>query len=140
MGIDGDGKVVIAETRGNNCGHIVMRGGIQGPNYASEHVAFAQVLLQKANIPTGIIIDCSHANSNKDPKLQRQALFDVADQIAAGPPQADLIAGVMLESFLHEGSQPFNTPDNLNYGVSLTDKCIGWQETEELIRYLADAS
>jgi 3-deoxy-7-phosphoheptulonate synthase len=137
MGIDGDGKVVIAETRGNSCGHIVMRGGIQGPNYASEHVAFAAVLLQKAGVKTGIIIDCSHANSSKDPKLQRQALFDVADQIAGGN---RLIAGVMLESFLHEGSQPFDTPDNLKYGVSLTDKCIGWQETEELIRHLADAS
>jgi len=137
MGIDGDGKVVIAETRGNSCGHIVMRGGIQGPNYASEHVAFAQVLLQKAKIPTGIIIDCSHANSNKDPRLQRRALFDVAEQIKQGN---RLIAGVMLESFLHEGSQPFDTPDNLKYGVSLTDKCIGWQETEELIRHLADAS
>jgi 3-deoxy-7-phosphoheptulonate synthase len=136
MGIDGDGKVVVAETRGNSCGHLVMRGGAQGPNYASEHVAFAGVLLQKANVPTGIIIDCSHANSNKDHKRQRQVLFDVADQITCGN---RLIAGVMLESFLREGNQPVDAPDNLEYGVSLTDKCIGWQETEELIRHLADA-
>ncbi len=137
MGIDGDGKVVVAETRGNTCGHVVMRGGAQGPNYASEHVAFAAVLLQKANVSTGIVIDCSHANSNKDHKHQRQVLFDVAAQIAAGN---RLIAGVMLESFLHEGNQPVDTPDNLEYGLSLTDKCIGWKETEELIRHLADAS
>ena len=137
MGIDGDGKVVIAETRGNNCCHVVMRGGTQGPNYASEHVAFAQVLLQKANIPTGIIIDCSHANSNKNHKLQRQVLFDVAEQIAQGN---RLIAGVMLESFLYEGNQPVGAPDKLEFGVSLTDKCIGWQETEELIRHFAEAA
>ena len=136
MGIDGGGKVVVAETRGNNCGHLVMRGGNQGPNYASEHVAFAGVLLQKANVSTGIIIDCSHANSNKDHKLQRQVLFDVAEQITSGN---RLIAGVMLESFLREGNQPIDTPDNLEYGLSLTDKCIGWQETEELIHHLADA-
>ena len=137
MGIDGDGKVVVAETRGNSCTHVVLRGGAQGPNYASEHVAFVGVLLRKANIPTGIVIDCSHANSNKDHKRQRQVLFDVADQITGGN---RLIAGVMLESFLREGNQPVDTPDNLQYGLSLTDKCIGWQETEELIRHLADAS
>ena len=113
-----------------------MRGGTRGPNYGSEHVAFAQVLLQKANVPTGIVVDCSHANSNKDHKRQRQALLDVAEQIAGGN---RLIAGVMLESFLREGNQPVDTPDNLEYGLSLTDKCIGWEETEELVRLLADA-
>ena len=136
MGIDGDGKVVVAETRGNKCGHIVMRGGTQGANYASEHVAYASVLLQKANVPTGIIVDCSHGNSHKDHKRQRNVLFDVTEQINYGNRR---IAGIMLESFLGEGSQPFNTPENLEYGVSLTDKCIGWEETEELIRYFADA-
>jgi 3-deoxy-7-phosphoheptulonate synthase len=137
MGIDGGGKVVVAETRGNKCGHLVMRGGTNGPNYGSEHVAFVEVLLRKANVPTGIVIDCSHANSNKDHKHQGQALYDVAEQIAGGN---RLIAGVMLESFLREGNQPVNTPDKLEYGLSLTDKCIGWEETEELIRHFADAS
>ena len=137
MGIDGDGKVVVAETRGNKCGHLVMRGGTRGPNYGSEHVAFAQVLLHKANVPTGIVIDCSHANSNKDHKRQGQALYDVAEQIAGGN---RLIAGVMLESFLREGNQPIDTPENLEYGLSLTDKCIGWEETEELIRHFANAT
>ncbi len=137
MGIDGGGKVVVAETCGNKCGHLVMRGGARGPNYASEHVAFAGVLLQKADLSTGIVIDCSHANSNKDHKRQRQALFDVAEQIAAGN---RLIAGVMLESFLREGNQPVDTPENLEYGLSLTDKCIGWEETEQLIRHFANAT
>ena len=137
MGIDGGGKVVVAETCGNKCGHLVMRGGTRGPNYGSEHVAFAGVLLQKANLSTGIVIDCSHANSNKDHTRQRQAMFDVAEQIAAGN---RLIAGVMLESFLREGNQPVDTPENLEYGLSLTDKCIGWEETEQLIRHFADAT
>ena len=137
MGIDGGGKVVVAETRGNKCGHLVMRGGTRGPNYGSEHVAFAGVLLQKANLSTGIVIDCSHANSNKDHTRQRQALFDVTEQVAAGN---RLIAGVMLESFLREGNQPVDTPENLEYGLSLTDECIGWEETEQLIRHFADAS
>jgi 3-deoxy-7-phosphoheptulonate synthase len=137
MGIDGGGKVVIAETRGNRCGHLVMRGGTRGPNYASEHVAFAEVLLRKASVPTGIVIDCSHANSYKDHKRQREALYDVAEQLAGGN---RLIAGVMLESFLREGNQPVDRPQNLEYGLSLTDKCIGWEETEELVRHFANAA
>jgi 3-deoxy-7-phosphoheptulonate synthase len=135
MGIDGAGKVVIAETKGNKFGHLVMRGGTGGPNYASEHVAFAKVLLEKAGKSTGIVIDCSHANSYKDHKRQREPFLDVVEQIAGGN---CLIAGVMLESFLSEGNQPFGKPADLAYGVSLTDKCIGWDETEELIRYFAE--
>ena len=137
MGIDGNGKVIIAETRGNKYGHLVMRGGSGGPNYSSEYVAFAEVLLRKANVPTGILIDCSHANSNKYHKRQREALFDVAEQIREGN---RLIAGIMLESFIHEGNQPVGTLENLEYGISLTDKCIGWEETEELIRHFACVS
>ena len=112
-----------------------MRGGANCPNYGSEYVAFAEVLLRKAGISTGVIIDCSHANSRKDYKKQRAVFLDVAEQIRQGNP---LIAGVMLESFINEGSQPFTEPKDLNYGVSLTDSCIGWEETEELIRYLAE--
>ena len=131
MGIDRNGKVVIAETSGNKYGHLVMRGGPECPNYGSEYVAFANVLLHKAGIATGIVIDCSHANSHKDYKQQRIAFLDVAEQIYQGN---RLIAGIMLESFLSEGRQPFSKPENLKYGVSLTDSCIGWEETEELIR------
>lgn len=132
LGIDRDGKVIIAETRGNRYGHLVMRGGSTEPNYGSEYVAFAEILLRKANISTKIIIDCSHANSHKDHKCQCKALLNVAEQIKQGN---KLIAGVMLESFLNEGNQPFDKPENLKYGISLTDKCIGWEETEKLIRH-----
>ncbi len=135
MGIDSEAKVVIAETKGNKYGHLVMRGGASGPNYASEYVAFAGILLQKAGIENGLIIDCSHANSNKDHKLQGKVLVDVCDQIKQGD---RVIAGVMLESFLDEGNQPVNTLDQLKYGVSVTDKCICWDETENLILHLAE--
>ncbi|MBN1457512.1 MAG: 3-deoxy-7-phosphoheptulonate synthase [Sedimentisphaerales bacterium] len=134
MGIDRNGQVVIAETGGNKYGHIVMRGGADTPNFGSEYVAFAEILLSKANIPTGIVIDCSHANSYKDYKKQGLAFMDVADQIHKGNSR---IVGLMLESFLKEGSQPFDRPQNLEYGVSLTDSCIGWEETEQLITHLA---
>ncbi len=136
MGIDGNGKVIIAETSGNKFCHLVMRGGTSGANYSSQYVASAKVLLQKAGIRTGIIIDCSHANSNKDYRQQRKAFLDVTEQIRQ---PNRLISGLMLESFLYEGNQPFDKPQNLKYGVSVTDKCISWEETEELIRYLARA-
>jgi 3-deoxy-7-phosphoheptulonate synthase len=134
MGINREGKVVIAETLGNKYGHLVMRGGSGGTNYSAEYVAFAEILLRKASISTGIIIDCSHANSRKDHKQQRTAFFDIAEQIQDGN---RLIAGIMLESFLKEGNQKAGKPEELEYGVSLTDKCIGWEETEELIMHLA---
>jgi 3-deoxy-7-phosphoheptulonate synthase len=136
LGIDRNGQVVIAETKGNKYGHVVMRGGSDCPNYESEYVAFTKVLLEKAGISTGIIIDCSHANSQKNHKKQRTAFLDVVEQIRQGN---ILISGVMLESFINEGSQSFTKPENLKYGVSLTDSCIGWNETEELIRHLSDA-
>ncbi len=136
LGIDHNGQVIIAETKGNRYGHLVMRGGTHGPNYSSEYVAFAEVLLKKAHIPTGMVIDCSHANSYKNYKRQREALFDISDQIRSGNRS---IAGVMLESFINEGRQSIGAAGVPKYGTSLTDACIGWNETEELIRYLAEA-
>ncbi len=136
LGIDHNGKVVIAESKGNKYGHLVMRGGTSGPNYTSEFVAFAEVLLQKANVANGIIIDCSHSNSHKDHKRQKEALYDIADQIRGG---TKVISGIMLESFLKEGRQSIGAVGQLKYGISLTDSCIGWEETEDLIRHFAAA-
>ncbi|MBM4103183.1 MAG: 3-deoxy-7-phosphoheptulonate synthase [Planctomycetes bacterium] len=136
LGIDSNGQAIIAETKGNKYGHLVMRGGTDGPNYASEFVAFAEVLLQKAHIANGIIIDCSHANSHKDYKRQKDSLYDVADQIRGG---TTVIAGVMLESFLEEGRQSIGAAGQLKFGVSLTDSCLGWKGTAELIRHFAGA-
>lgn len=136
LGIDRNGQVIIAETKGNRYGHLVMRGGTGGPNYGSEYVAFAEVLLKKAHVPTGMVIDCSHANSHKNHKRQREALFDIADQIRSGNRS---ISGIMLESFINEGKQSIGAAGVLKYGTSLTDACMGWNETDELIRYLAEA-
>ena len=136
LGIDRKGQVIVAETRGNKYGHLVMRGGTSGPNYTSEYIAFAEVLLNKLHVPNGIVVDCSHANSHKNYQRQRESLMDIADQIQAGN---TCIAGVMIESFLGKGKQSIGAAGGLKYGVSLTDSCIGWDETEELIRYLADA-
>ncbi|MEN6385582.1 MAG: 3-deoxy-7-phosphoheptulonate synthase [Phycisphaerales bacterium] len=136
LGISHQGQVIIAETTGNKFGHIVMRGGSDGPNYSAEYVAFAGVMLQKAGIPNGIIIDCSHANSNKDYRLQRNALIDIAMQVKTG---AKIISGVMLESFIAEGNQKPDKPEKLSYGRSITDGCIGWEETQELISVFADS-
>ncbi|MHC5083686.1 MAG: 3-deoxy-7-phosphoheptulonate synthase [Planctomycetota bacterium] len=136
LGIDRNGQVIIAETKGNKYGHLVMRGGTRGPNYASEYVAFAEVLLQKQMVASGLVVDCSHANSHKNHKRQREALLDIAEQIEAGNKS---ISGVMLESFLEEGNQSIGSAGGLKYGQSLTDKCIGWSETEELIGRFANA-
>lgn len=136
LGIDRNGQVIVAETRGNKYGHLVMRGGSGGPNFASEYVVFAEVLLRKAHVPNGIVIDCSHANSHKNHKRQREALSDIADQIRSGNKS---ISGVMLESFIKEGKQSIGSAGGLKYGVSLTDGCIGWEETEDLIGELARA-
>jgi 3-deoxy-7-phosphoheptulonate synthase len=136
LGIDRNGQVIVAETKGNKYGHLVMRGGAYGPNYSSEYVAFAEVLLNKAHLPNGIVMDCSHANSNKSHGRQRQVLSDIADQIQLGD---TCIAGVMLESFIHEGKQSIGAAGGLKYGQSLTDGCIGWDETVELIGQLAES-
>ncbi len=137
MGIDPNGQVVIAETRGNRYGHVVMRGGKEGPNYGEEYVAFTEALLRRAQIENGLIIDCSHDNSNKDYRRQGKVCEDVIRQRNQGNSR---IVGVMMESFLQEGKQAFDRPENLQYGVSVTDSCLGWDETETLVRELAAMS
>jgi len=134
LGIDREGKVVIAETRGNRYGHVVMRGGKEGPNYGDEFVAFTEALLRRAMIDNGILIDCSHDNSNKDYRLQGKVCQEVIRQLSQGNSR---IVGVMIESNLLEGKQAFDKPENLKHGVSVTDSCLGWEETETLVRELA---
>ena len=134
LGINDEGQVVLARTRGNQNGHLVLRGGTRGPNYGAEYVAFARVLLKKADCPNGLVIDCSHANSHKDYRQQRHAFLDVTAQRAQSGPR---IAGLMLESHLMAGSQTLTDAGTLTYGQSVTDACIGWEETEELILSIA---
>jgi 3-deoxy-7-phosphoheptulonate synthase len=132
LGIDSSGKVAIIRTRGNQYGHIVLRGGAKGPNYDSVTIALVEKELAKNKLPANIVVDCSHANSNKDPSLQPLVMHDVAHQVLEGNTS---IVGVMLESNIHAGSQPIPADlSQLKYGVSVTDGCIDWETTERLLR------
>ena len=137
LGINLDGAASAIVTRGNpNC-HVVLRGGAAGPNYSPAHIAQTEALLVKAGLPKSILVDCSHDNSAKKPELQPEVLRALLAQIAAGNHS---IMGAMIESNLGAGSQPFPQPkENLRYGVSITDGCIDWATTENLIRELHTA-
>jgi len=130
LGINNKGQVSVFQTRGNPYGHVILRGGNQ-PNYDAANVKVVEEKLKEANLPPRIVIDCSHGNTNKDYRLQSKVFEDVVQQIVDGNTS---IVGMMLESHLYEGNQPLNCqPEELKYGVSVTDKCIGWEETEKII-------
>jgi len=132
LGINPIGQVAIIRTRGNRYGHVVLRGGNGQPNYDTVAVALCEQALEKAGLPANIMVDCSHANSNKDPALQPLVMMDCVHQILEGNRS---IVGVMLESHLGWGNQPL--PENraeLQYGVSVTDPCIDWPTTEKSLR------
>ncbi len=133
LGIDHDGQASIVETKGNaNC-HLVMRGGRGGTNYDARSIAVAQAALRKANRPGHVVVDCSHGNSNKDHTRQHIAFADVIAQRTAG--NRDLL-GVMLESNINAGAQKLSDdPAALEYGISITDSCIGWDETVNLLEW-----
>jgi len=131
-----EGKSAIFQTSGNEDCHIILRGGNDKPNYDAASVAHALEKLESAGITSGVMIDFSHANSLKQHKRQIDVGNDVAGQIIAGNAA---IKGVMIESHLNEGRQN-NDPDTpLQYGVSITDACINWQDTEPLLDTLAQA-
>ncbi len=131
LGIDQSGSVAIVSTKGNPYGHIVLRGGGGKPNYDSVHVTLANQALEKANLPQNVMVDCSHENSEKNPALQPLVMENVANQILEGNQS---IIGLMVESNLKHGRQ--NIPadlSDLEYGLSVTDGCISWDETEQAI-------
>ena len=133
LGINGNGQVAITQTRGNAFGHLILRGGAV-PNYDSVAVAQAETALSAAKLPVNIVVDCSHANSRKNHALQTLVLKDVVHQIADGNRS---IKGVMLESNLFEGNQKLGKPQDLRYGVSITDACIDWDTTATCLREAA---
>ncbi|WOJ95865.1 3-deoxy-7-phosphoheptulonate synthase [Congregibacter brevis] len=136
LGINSQGQVSVFTTRGNPYGHVVLRGGSAGPNYDSVNVKLCEQALEKGNMPQNIMVDCSHANSNKQPSLQPLVADNVADQIVAGNRS---VIGLMIESHLHEGNQGMAANlEDLQYGVSITDGCISWEDTEECLRSLHD--
>lgn len=136
LGIDQSGSVSIVETNGNNYGHVVLRGGGGKPNYDSVSVSLAEQALEKADLPNNIMVDCSHENSSKKPELQPLVMDNVTNQILEGNQS---IIGLMVESNIKHGRQniPANL-DDLEYGLSVTDGCISWDETEQAIRKMRD--
>ncbi|CCG86655.1 3-deoxy-7-phosphoheptulonate synthase AroG [Erwinia piriflorinigrans] len=129
------GHSAIVETSGNSDCHIILRGGKE-PNYSAHHVNEVKTGLQKAGLPTQVMIDFSHANSSKQFKKQLTVAENVAQQIADGE---QAIIGVMIESHLVEGNQSLESGEELVYGMSVTDGCIGWEDTETVLRQLAQA-
>ncbi len=135
LGINPQGQVAITKTKGNQYGHVVLRGGGGKPNYDSVSIALCEQALEKAKLPTNIVVDCSHANSNKDHNVQPLVLDDIAHQIKDGNRS---ICGVMIESNINEGNQ--SIPDDLSqlkYGVSVTDACISWESTVKSLNKMA---
>ncbi|WP_111428359.1 3-deoxy-7-phosphoheptulonate synthase [Rhodobacteraceae bacterium DSL-40] len=131
-----DGRAAIAQTTGNADCHIILRGG-RTTNYGAEHVEAVAVAAAKAGIDPGIVIDASHANSHKDPERQRDVIEDIASQIRAGETR---IRGAMIESNLVAGAQKLTPGAPLAYGQSITDGCVGWETTVELLEALAGAA
>ncbi|HBV39554.1 MAG TPA: 3-deoxy-7-phosphoheptulonate synthase [Erwinia sp.] len=129
------GHSAIVETSGNGDCHIILRGGKE-PNYSAQHVEEVKAGLAKAGLEPQIMIDFSHANSSKQFKKQLTVADDVAQQIAGGE---TAIIGVMIESHLVEGNQNLESGEPLVYGKSVTDGCIGWEDTETVLRQLAQA-
>jgi len=137
LGINQHGQPAVFHTRGNPYGHVVLRGGSSGPNYAAEHVEGAATALRAAGLPSGVVVDCSHANSNKDPDVQPVVAHNCVEQVLGG---SSSIIGLMLESNLEAGNQkiPVDLTD-LRYGVSVTDGCIDWATTEKTLRDAAES-
>ncbi|NUS08020.1 MAG: 3-deoxy-7-phosphoheptulonate synthase [Nonomuraea sp.] len=136
FGIDDEGRAAVVSTSGNPDCHIILRGGRTGPNYGFEPVQDALALLAKAGLPERLIVDASHGNSGKDHVRQAAVVREVAGRIAAGEKG---IAGLMVESFLVPGRQEPGPMEGLTYGQSITDACVGWEETERLLVELAEA-
>jgi len=137
LGIDQDGVTSVVRTTGNPIGHLVLRGGRNLTNYDPASLRGAETKLAAAGLPSVTMVDCSHANSGKQFSRQEEVWQSVIEQRAAGNRS---LVGVMVESYLSEGNQPFPQPvDQLRYGVSITDACVSWETTERMLRTGAKA-
>jgi len=137
LSVTKQGVAAIVSTRGNHDCHLILRGGSDGPNFEAESLARIGVALGKAGLPDRVVVDCSHANSSKDPSRQAEVTRAVAQQVAAGNRS---VIGLMLESFLEEGRQDVKPGQPLIYGKSITDACMSWEHTEPLLEDLAAAA
>jgi 3-deoxy-7-phosphoheptulonate synthase len=136
FGLDASGRASVVTTTGNPDVHVILRGGTSGPNYQPEHVAAALAAVAQAGMPPTAMIDASHDNSRKDHGRQAGVAREIAGQIRGGQRG---IAGIMIESFLVPGRQELASPDALTYGQSITDACLGWDTTAEVLADLAEA-
>ena len=134
IGIDQEGVTSIVRTAGNSSGHVVLRGGRLRTNYDAESIQEAEKQLAGHGLPRVLMVDCSHANSGKQSAKQEDVWRNVIEQRAAGTRS---LIGLMVESYLQEGTQPFpkDNKASLRYGVSITDACLGWEATERMLRW-----
>ncbi len=136
LGINNEGRSAIVETTGNPDVHIVLRGGNDGPNYFPEDIARTGEMLAKTGLNQAIMVDCSHANSNKNHERQEEVLINVLGQVRDGNRS---ICSLMVESNIGAGNQPMKPSlTELQYGISITDKCVDWATTERMLRYAAE--
>lgn len=133
LGIDQDGQTCIVRTAGNPWGHVVLRGGSDGPNYSAASLAQAEKALTKASLDPVVMVDCSHANANKQHERQEEVWNDLVQQRVGGNPN---LIGMMVESNLEAGTQKVTADrSQLRYGVSVTDPCVDWRTTERMLRH-----
>lgn len=132
ISVNPEGRVAIIRTKGNANTHIILRGGIK-PNYDAQSVKECEEKMKETGFTPKIVIDCSHGNSQKDHRNQAQVLHNIAQQMVGGNQS---IKGIMLESNLFEGKQSLQSIKTLKYGVSITDACIGWDETKNILHEL----
>jgi 3-deoxy-7-phosphoheptulonate synthase len=134
-----NGQVAIVQTQGNRDCHVILRGG-KAPNYDAASVQAACEELSKASLPPSLMVDCSHANSSKQHRKQMEVARDIATQISGGSRH---VFGVMVESHLQEGAQKFNPGKDsvsaLAYGQSITDACLGWDDSAQVLDLLSQA-
>lgn len=136
VSVNKQGVAAIVETRGNNDCHVILRGGKSGPNYDVEAVEAAATSLRTAGLPPRLMVDCSHGNSSKNPAMQPKVAADIAERIEGGDTK---IFGLMLESFIEDGRQDPAERQELTYGQSITDGCMGWKMTVPTLKTLASA-
>jgi 3-deoxy-7-phosphoheptulonate synthase len=133
LGIDQDGFTSVVRTTGNTDSHLVLRGGRQQTNYDAKSIQEAETKLAQAGLPAVLMVDCSHANSGKQPARQEDVWHSIIEQRVSGTKS---LAGAMIESYLQEGSQPIPKKlSELRYGISITDACISWEATERMLRW-----
>jgi 3-deoxy-7-phosphoheptulonate synthase len=137
LSVTKDGRAAIVKTKGNASCHVILRGGKDGPNYSAEHISKMGDLLEAKKLPRTVMVDCSHGNSEKKFANQPKVAQALGEQVAAGDAS---ITGIMVESHLYEDRQDVTPGQTLRYGQSITDACIGWDSTLQVLEMLAEAS